>query len=171
MKGAEDMKRLNKAEARQLASTIRGGVKEVEEALQRFIDGQGWIALGYSTFGGWWDDEVGVMRLGAGIYHGVVTTMLIETVGLRDGEERIARRVASTKTTIRRIADRTGITLRKPPQRRYSHIHKIGTEVPIEQYRRLKEYMTRHELTQADVLRTALEEFFENHQSRIGQAA
>jgi hypothetical protein len=50
-------KKLSKMQAKRLSNEIRDGLVVTAQKIEMFINGQGWIALGHSSFEAWWNAE------------------------------------------------------------------------------------------------------------------
>jgi len=55
--------RLTRKRALELTHEIRNGLDAAQKASQRFINGQGWLSLGYATFDEWYDDNLSDLTL------------------------------------------------------------------------------------------------------------
>ena len=106
---------MNLAEATRLQDAIIRGIQELESNLTKFIDGQGWVPLGFMSFLEWWDTKIVSMRLGSAIRAVVVSELSApDPITYRTLTDReIATRLGVGKDTVRRDSGR-----KKPLSRR-----------------------------------------------------
>lgn len=71
-------RRLSQKQAEALLTGIREGFVNVERKIIEFAQGEGWVALGYSSFTACWDERMGDLKLNSNAVKGVVVSAMLK---------------------------------------------------------------------------------------------
>lgn len=97
-------------DAEALLSSIRSGIANVERDLRLFIEGQGWKALGYSTFGACWADRLDGLRLTTtALTASVVATLYRETGSIEATQVALRGSAGIMPNTVAHIAHQVDV--------------------------------------------------------------
>jgi len=93
-------------DAEALLSSIRSGIANVERDLRRFIEGQGWTALGYATFAACWTERLAGLRLTTVALTGAVIAQMYRDTGSIEATQVALRGSAGvTPSTVKFVAE------------------------------------------------------------------
>lgn len=106
-----DQYRLTKDQATWLNNSIKNTIKELEDLLEEFITGEGWLALGYETAWAWWQQEIGEKRLGGSVRDKVILKFKEEGAGSRT----TAKAIGASRTTVQKVLDASQVAQTGPP--------------------------------------------------------
>lgn len=123
-------RKLNKRDATRLNKQIKSKIDEVESLLVEFVEGEGWLSLGYETAWDWWNTEIGERRVGGAARDAVILQIAHEQEGKsqseRVGQRAIGKAVGVDQATVSRVvgsdADASLVDLPESPDQGESEI-------------------------------------------------
>ena len=97
-------------DAESLLSAIRSGIANVERDLLRFIEGQGWTALGFASFADCWAARLDGLRLTTSALTAAVVASLYRDTGSIEATQVALRGSAGVMpNTVKHIADQVAM--------------------------------------------------------------